>query len=527
LKKPVVIHPFLFAIFPILFLYAHNIDKSPPNEILLPIIITTCLAFLSWLLLNLILKDKKQAGLLVSIFLLLFFSYGHIYDMMSLLPFLAKIRHPITVLLFFSLLLLLGAFLLVKTRWNLRNFTSLFNIIAISLVAISLVNLGIYWFKTPTVHSNDDTELTNNLEVGNPETARSLPNVYYIILDGYARSDILEETYHYDNTDLLDYLDEKGFYVASRSSSNYAQTALSLASSLNLDYLDNLANEIGPDSRNRLPLQDMIQHNFAAKFLKRQGYLFVTFSSGYAYTEVRNADIFMTNRWTLSEFQNILLNTTPIPVLLDRLVPPLSLNNLHRKRILYTFDQLTNRTELESPVFVFAHILAPHPPFVFGENGEPVNDDRSFSLTDGTHYMQNFGADRDEYIGNYNRQLTFVNRQLIKTIDAIISDSPTPPIIILQADHGPGSRLDWENPDDTNTDFKERMSILNAYYLPDFDYSELHQEISPVNSFRVIFNHYFETNHALLTDDAFFSSFLQPYAFINVTNQINAGPELD
>ena len=126
-----------------------------------------------------------------------------------------------------------------------------------------------------------------------------------------------------------------------------------------------------------------------------------------------------------------------------------------------------------------------------------------------------------KHLGNFVRQLTFINKQAIKTIDTIISNSPTPPIIILQADHGPGSMLNWDNPDDTNTDFKERLSILNAYYLPNYDDNQLYQEITPVNSFRVIFNHYFGTNYTLLKDAAYFSSWPQPYGFIEVTNKIN------
>ena len=81
-------------------------------------------------------------------------------------------------------------------------------------------------------------------------------------------------------------------------------------------------------------------------------------------------------------------------------------------------------------------------------------------------------------------------------IDKIIANSSQPPIIILQADHGPASMLDQESLDNTN--IKERMAILNALYLPGDGDKGLYPSITPVNTFRIIFNHYFGTNYSLL-----------------------------
>jgi hypothetical protein len=75
------------------------------------------------------------------------------------------------------------------------------------------------------------------------------PDIYYIILDGHARSDILAELYGYDNNWFVDSLRQRGFYVADRSRTNYAQTYLSLASTLNMTYLDSLAQAVGPKSQ--------------------------------------------------------------------------------------------------------------------------------------------------------------------------------------------------------------------------------------------------------------------------------------
>jgi hypothetical protein len=523
MKRTLIIHPFLVAIFPILFLYVNNIDNFPGNEIIMLLLINSGLALVLWLFLSRLLKNKQKAGLLVSVAFFFFFSYGHFYDVLNSYDFLTPLYLDQTLFPFFALIFLLTTYFIMKSHRNLTQLTHFFNIVTAALVLMSFINIGIYWLSAPPAPQQDPVDLVEANPPVEQEVhpAATRPNIYYIILDAYGRADVLKENYGYDNTEFLTYLREKGFYVTDRSYANYAQTALSLTSSFNLDYLQNFLGPLDETSNDRHILKDPLHHNNVARFLKRQGYTFVAFSSGYATTEMTNADVYLENEaW--SEFQNLLINTTPIPYFLEY-SPTLTQNNLHRKRILYIFDEIPQTARLDPPLFVFAHILAPHPPFLFDEDGQPINDHRGYTLTDGSHYMRRYRADRADYIKNYKRQLAFINQKLMTTIDALLANSPTPPIIIIQGDHGPGSMLDWNNPDDTNTDFKERMAILNAYYLPDHHYEQLHRGISPVNSFRVIFNHYFDQNYPLLEDIAYFSSWPKPYKFMNVNNKIDAG----
>ena len=103
-------------------------------------------------------------------------------------------------------------------------------------------------------------------------------------------------------------------------------------------------------------------------------------------------------------------------------------------------------------------------------------------------------------------------------LDSILAKSPRPPVIILQADHGPGLRLDWYDMGKTN--LKERLSILSAYYLPDGADTMLYQSITPVNTFRVIFNHYHGAQFELLDDRSYFSSYYRPYQLTDVTAEL-------
>jgi len=125
---------------------------------------------------------------------------------------------------------------------------------------------------------------------------------------------------------------------------------------------------------------------------------------------------------------------------------------------------------------------------------------------------------REDYLEGYRKQLTFINCKIMELVDSIIENSNRETVIILQSDHGPGSTLSWSNPE--KVDFNERFSILNAYYLSGNKDIGLYDSITPVNTFRVIFNHYFDANFDLLKDFSFYSGWNDPFRFIDVTNKL-------
>jgi len=165
--------------------------------------------------------------------------------------------------------------------------------------------------------------------------------------------------------------------------------------------------------------------------------------------------------------------------------------------------------------FVLVHIWAPHPPFIFDKNGNPIQPDRPYFSGDANVF---FGT-RQEYLDGYAGEVTYINTLLEQTIDYILKGSKTPPIIILQGDHGPGTHSSFVSV--TDTCLEERFSILNAYYFPDRNYSSLSDDISPVNSFRVVLNQYLGADLALLENRNYYVTWLQPYKFIDVTGQTN------
>ena len=53
---------------------------------------------------------------------------------------------------------------------------------------------------------------------------KKAPDIYYIILDGYVRDDVLKDLFAYDNSGLIEYLRGRGFFVAEQSRSNYRKS---------------------------------------------------------------------------------------------------------------------------------------------------------------------------------------------------------------------------------------------------------------------------------------------------------------
>lgn len=531
-----LLHPAVLVAFPVVSLYVHNGDQVLVSEVIRSAVIVLIVAVCLWAVSFLLSRRFELSSIVVSAFFLLFFGHVHIvsavaysfrYVSGSDVLFRSNVVSPIWFLMWVvGLTLALRS--LGRNQRMLQFITRLLNAMSIALALVVLVNLASVQILQPSGREYLEAVLGEDArtdQAGNRETAtHNQPDVYYIVLDGYARSDILHDLYDVDNSGFLTYLQEKGFYVAAESSANYAQTALSLASSLNSIYLNELADMLGSESGNRRPLRLLIGESRAARTLEDLGYTFLTFSSGYLVTEIYGADEYWCPPSNINGFENALISTTPIPLILE--LPFLKTQyDLHRERLSYIFDHLADAARMEAPVFVVAHVIAPHPPFVFGTAGEPIlpvgrtSVSGAFSLADGNEFAS-IGGQR-QYQEGYRDQLLFVSDRLRTAIDEIFAESDEPPIIILQADHGPGSMLDWNQPD--NSYLPERMSILNAYYFPDQNYKALYPEISPVNSFRVIMNQFFGARHELLPDRSYYSPINAPYRFLDVTKPDDDG----
>jgi len=515
MKKSKAIHPFLFVIFPVLFIYAYNIEEVLLSDTMLPIAIVLCFTFLILASLTLILKNKIKAAIIVSAFLILFFSYGQIAKIVILHLLIDIFLIHAFLMLIFVVLFSCCVYFVNKSHREFHDLTNILNIAAFSLVLMSLINIGTYNIKSTLLSGNINKKeelQTNNMPL---EKTDRLPNIYYIILDRYASTNTLEEIYNFDNSEFIDYLSQKGFYVASQSKANYLGTMHSLASSLNMEYINSLTKikEFGAKSNSWAPIYALFSNFKVLRFLKVRGYKFRYIGSGHWEKTMRDYLYKNSKRRFPSEFLMTLYGTTmlyPIGAAFD-----IDKRKMKHIEIVHSFDDIAEIVELEGPTFVLAHIYVPHWPYVFDRNGNFVTrwEERRKSLKEG-----------------YIDQLIFTNNKIKMLINKLLSSSEIPPIIIVQADEGPfpqKSRVmekDEENYNwltATDEDFRKKFGILNAFYLPNADKSALYPTITPVNSFRLIFSLYFDINLELLPDKSYaFENFHYPYKFFDVSDKV-------
>jgi hypothetical protein len=513
------LHPYLFAIYSILMLVAFNMGKfvlwMAVRSLVFFILIIAILYWpLKWLA-----RGSHKAALLLTLFLAVFFTYGHIHSLVSGVQLLGINfgRHR-TLVLIWAVILVSGVIWIARTRRNLQGITQALNVVL--LIALCFPVFQIARYEILSLRNSTHAEKTTATSSASQYPALTLPagqnppDIYYIILDTYARQDTLQTYLNFDNSNFVNQLQKMGFYVASCSQSNYATTELSLSSSLNLNYLDVLGNN-SKQIYTHAELYRLLQENAVRQMLKNAGYRVVAFDSGFSPTDWKDADEHMSRTSEpmktyllggINPFEALELQTSAGLLLYDaKSVLPKTLRSFldaayteHRERILYEFDKLATVPQMSGSKFVFAHILAPHSPFVFGANGEIVGRRFPFTLNNDLEI-----ADPKLYIEGYRNQIQYINRRTLQMLREIIATSKTPPIIILQGDHGPKAGVASQS---------GRMQILNAYYLPGGS-DALYATITPVNSFRVIFDHYFGGQFDLLPDISFFSTYQKPDVF--------------
>ena len=510
------IHPIFWGISPILYLYARNAMFIPFVDTLRSLAFSVGLVVLFLCGFRLILRGWEKAGVLSSLLTILFYSFGHVANSLERwshtqgLEFDVAILAGIWLFAFFVLSLII-----VRSRMpgQIAQFLNMTSAIFVIFPLVSIIS-------TLAITSGDNRSETAVLskvrgeaqaEPSILEVPRSeLPDIYYIVLDGYSRSDILDEFYDYNNSSFIEGLEQRGFFVASSSRSNFLNTTYSLNTSLNLMYFSDFPSRIARTARYNL------RTNYANDFLREQGYQVVVFDSGTGDTNNQYADVFISppssraeGKPQINAFEQLLVRTTMgLPLLnVDSQPddPELSSNVVtaavdrelseRRERINHAFAHLPDYASKQGAYFLFAHVYLPHEPFLYGPGGEELKYRRETNL-----YWYEFPP--EDYVEFYAYQVDYINQKVLHTIDAILAESDNPVVIVLQADHGDGHYLDWNVPTTDGVDI--RSAILNAIYFSDRSYQNLYPTVTPVNTFRIVFNHWFGTQFPLLPDRVFF-----------------------
>ena len=453
---------------------AENFRQVRPGIILRPIVFSLILSLVVYYGFLRIFQNKQKAGAITTFSIFIFFTYGRVFSYLIDHTEWFKTLHAAN-----HLLLVLASILLVMLAAKLYDHLNIFDTLTLTAVCLTLlimpsIDVGKILFAEKYTFTPVDIQLSATVE------DQPFPDIYHIVVDAYSREDYLMNI-GFDNASFINFLRSEGFYVADCTRSNYSRTALSLSSTLNLDYLWRVLPGYRSSDRDDAAIYSALSNNLVHNELQDLGYQFITTENGYPWSEyAENADLFVKrNRIDffaayLHPFEYIFIESSALRLLTDlfnlnEFLNGYLINGGHYERVKYSLDFLEKIPTIPGPKYVFFHLTVPHYPFIFSPEG---------SIS-------------PEIPGEagYIRNIQFINNALEPLIHNIIQKSELPPVIILQGDHG--SMMDGDY----------RFHILYALYLPHGDAS-LYPTISPVNTYRIVFNQLFNTNFRLLEDES-------------------------
>ena len=490
-------YPWPAAVIPILHFLSSNPLHFTASAAILPVAAVLLVVTVAAIGLRLVLRGWYQAAALVTIGIVLFFAYGHVeqalagqVDQLVLFPTAIAISAAAA----WAAIRVPG----LALRWTpfLNLATSILLIFQLTTMAGRTLDDAARTLATDSVAKTDTTShLFEQWPTNLPATR---PDIYYIILDGYGRHDALGE---FDNSDFLRELERRRFYVATEGMSNYKTSMHSLASSLNLAYLDDLGTRSPKTERDVI---ELVQNSALVTILKRLGYTYVHLESGQSInSRAPLADILVSftpagigvSRPRLSDERTRYMDSTQNSAFLPAIFRTTALRALvgqsvrisdtspyvwwAPERALQMFDYLSSPIATSGPKFVFAHIIKPHLPATFDRYGNTIvgqGSDVGFSDSHDSTVP-------DAYIG----QMIFINSLVLQAVDGILANHDHEPIILIAGDHG-------------GPDGYPRHAILSAFHLPGGGNSVLYPTISSVNHFRTTLDSQFGFELGLVPD---------------------------
>jgi hypothetical protein len=338
----------------------------------------------------------------------------------------------------------------------------------------------------------------------------SVPNIYVVVLDAYARSDVLRGLFAYDNRWFIQGLEERGFQVGKLSTSNYFLSVQSMSSCFNMDYIQEESKGVPLDSVDLMPLNRIINQHRSRSLLKPLGYRYVATSVLFPPLEAVQADVFVTNPFDHASLFDNLVTTT----LLRALVKD---HEKYRNFVLRNLRGVPDLGIKYHPMLLYSHITLPHPPFVFDQEGKPLRKKYPISFTDGDDLIKS-GISLEDYKTHYVGQLEFTSRETLKMLSRILEEDQSDPYIILMGDHG--ARLlygkDTEDPEELLSACANLLAVrvTGSGSVPD-------QALTcPINLMRYILSKSTGTDLPYLESKVYFTHASAPYVFKDVTEKV-------
>ena len=508
-RPRVPLHPFLFAAYPALFLYAGNVGEVSIGDVVAPLLFIEAVTAVALALLSLVFRDARRAGIVVSATLVGVMMYEQVTSIAGGLRIRSVTRalDDTPGLLLVVVVIVAAVVLAWRIRGRLGTLTTALNVVAGVLVLVTLVDVVpdvVAGIQAPKV-------MTDRLPVvaSGPGTDR---DIYYIVLDRYGSERSISSLYGITDNDLDDWMVERGFQVLPDAHANYVSTTLSLGSVLNMEFLETLMPQSGPKPSDFQSVFELLQDSRVGRFLKSQGYEYVQVGGWFGPTRSsRIADVNLHPN-VLSDFAAALFDMSALPLVSKATGFTFSSvdRDRHAEAALFQFDALEEVRDRPGPTFTFAHILKPHPPYVITVYGTFVD------------------SSTPDLQATYGTQLRYTNARIRAILEPLLAlPEGDRPIIIVQADEGPYPernselrRSNWAIA--TGDELEQKFGILDAFYLPGLSEEEaaMAPTMSSVNTFRLVLGRYFGADLPLLPDRSWVSEKAKPYDMTEITDRI-------
>ena len=446
--KNFILFPFLLAFFPSWILILKNYDEVIFQDILISLAIIS-ISVIVWIVITKIIKNENKAALITGVGVGFFFYFGYVQDALDgIMIFNIPINKTSILLIISILIFIISTIYFVKSRKSFESTIKIANVITITLILVVALQFVI------------------------PGAYAEKPNVYHIILDEYTDNEILIKKFNYDNEKFLEFLNKNGFYMPDKSFSTFSSTPHELNSILNMDYP--MKKGWVSDSYQAL------KNNKVMSVFSDQDYSIIETNSMMRWKNFSDVDtkLCYDTNFINSEFLDQVLGKSIIRYFLEQ-----HHNDTRRDTIRCTFNELSELSSQSSgPKYVFSHLYVPHPPFLFGPNGENIIPD----------HREISGLQSWENPQGYINQLIYATNQVSIVVKNIVENDPTA-VIILQGDTGTLTGTDTFLT--TMKDVYQAHSILYAVRIPDVNNLE---SVMPVNTYRIIFNNYFNMDYEYL-----------------------------
>ena len=471
------VFPFLLPLFFVFHGYVENVSYISLRNCLGLLLSYLLIAAVLFLLLYLLYRDAKKAALAVAALQAVSFFFGPVQDLLD--HYAGFLDKYVILLPALAILLVLWMTWLKKTSRRLTTMVLFINV----LLLLYLFFDGAQVLFSGDAHRQRLQVATPFLQPVPPCDTCRYPDVYLLLMDEYAATASLNKWFNYDNSSLDSFLHDNRFRVQTRSHSNYNFTPFSMASILNMSYLEGLPADKAVTIYDYAACDNLVQNSSVVRQFINGGYDIINYSIfdlankpsalNLHFLPLKANRISGQTLWSRLR-RDFKINTAVLPLqAVKDQAYQLRDDNLR------FIDQVEKQSQTASarPRFIYAHLEMPHYPHFYDRNGrlkEPGQLDRSISA--------------------YLDYLPYTNGMIKKMVTAIRQNSHDSAIIILMGDHGvryaapgdPGYLHDFEN--------------LNAVFFPDGDYHLWYDSISGVNQFRVVLNKLFRQKLPLLRD---------------------------